>query len=351
MEVTKQKTNLAMVDLVKYICAILIIIVHCERIIDDPLAHHLLKNIAGRITVPFFLVTTGYFLKQKLTSRPDYAKNYLWSLFKTYLLWSIIYLPFGFEYIYSTMNIPLYLYPIALILGFFYTGTYYHLWYIAASILAIMISLFLLKRMRYRYALIISGILYVIGSVETYSSYLSGTIIVKWFSVYQKYLITPRNGLFYALLFILIGYGLYDYKDKLKVLNKKLPLLIVGSAALMIIEGIIIFHNQGIDKNFILTVPLFMVLFTHWTLTTNLITRDLSKLRDYSKYYFFLHPIPIFFVNMYLTSIKKYINIHDGWIRLVIALIFTHLATLLILKLKKKFSNKDTLSGKFFEYL
>ena len=119
----------------------------------------------------------------------------------------------------------------------------------------------------------------------------------------------------------------------------------------MLIEGVVIFLNQGFDKNFLLVLPLFMLFFTYWTLTTNLVTKDLSRLRDYSKYYFFLHPIPIFFVNVYLTNIKTYINIHDGWIRLIITLIFTHLVTLLIIKLKKRFSDKNTLFEKILKYL
>ena len=351
MEINKKKTNLAMVDLVKYICAILIIIVHCDRIIADPLLHHLLKNVVCRITVPFFLVTTGYFLKERLASNQSYAKNYLVSLAKTYLLWSIIYLPFGIEYLYYNANISPYLYPVALTLAFFYIGTYYHLWYISASILAIMISLFLLKRMKYRYALIISAILYIIGSVETYSAYLSGTVISRWFLAYQKYLITPRNGLFYALLFILIGYGIYDFKDKLQTINKKLPLLIAISAALMLFEGVVIYFNQGFDKNFLLSLPTFILVFTTWTLNTNLITKDLSKLRQYSKYYFFLHPIPIFFVNMYLVKTGSSFGIVDGWIKLVVTLVCTHIGTLLLLKLKEMCANKTNIVGKVVKFL
>jgi len=351
MEINKEKTNLAMVDLVKYICAILIIIVHCERIIADPLWHHLLKNVVCRTTVPFFLVTSGYFLKQKLASNQNYAKNYLISLAKTYLVWSIIYLPFGIEYLYNNVNISPYLYPIALTLAFFYIGTYYHLWYISATIMAIMISLFLLKRMKYRYVLIISSILYVIGSVETYSAYLSGTVIAKWFLVYQKYLITPRNGLFYAMLFVVIGYGIYDFKDKLMVIRKKLPLLIVISATLMFVEGLVIFSNQGIDKNFLLTLPTFMLVFTTWVLNTNLVTKDLSILRQYSKYYFFLHPIPIFFVNVFLTKTESHINIQDGWIRLIVTLVCTHLGSLLLIKLKEKCANNKNFVGKVVKCL
>jgi len=345
-----KKTSLYTVDLIKYLCAIVIIIVHCERVIDNPLFHHLLKNVLGRITVPFFMVTTGYFIKQKLSQNPNYAKKYLVTLTKTYLLWCAIYLPFGLEYIHNNMNIPVYLYPVVLVLGVVYIGTYYHLWYIPAIIFAVILSLFLLKKMRYRNVLILSTILYIIGSVETYSGYLSETIFAKWFYTYQTYFMTTRNGLFYALTFVLIGYVIYDYNEKLKKI-KHIGFVTIISAILLILEGVIIFLNQGFDKNFLLMLIPFMLFFTYWALNTNPVDKDSTMYRNLSKYYFFLHPIPIFFVNMNLETLRKFLPIHDGWIRFIIAMIVTHTLSLLMIRLQKTIKNKNTPIAKLLKYL
>ena len=92
-----ERSNYNLIDLLKYSCAILVIAVHVNPLKDlSDIANFVVINIFGRIAVPFFFVCAGFFIANNLKKRGDvYIKNYMISLMKTYIIWSLIYLPFG----------------------------------------------------------------------------------------------------------------------------------------------------------------------------------------------------------------------------------------------------------------
>lgn len=85
--------------------------------------------------MPFFFVSSGYFyIKGKCN-----FKKYIKRLLITYISWSIIYLILQ---VYNTLNINGNIITTlkSFIIEFFIYGSYYHLWYIVALLLCIIIT-------------------------------------------------------------------------------------------------------------------------------------------------------------------------------------------------------------------
>ena len=274
------KRRFSLLDCAQCFAALLVVLVHCGRLAENDLVHFLLKSLLCRWAVPFFLILNGYFFQKKNYRLKEWGLRQL----KTYLLWSIFYLPYGYLFLQQT-DLPFYLYPVVLGFAFVTIGTCYHLWYFPALIS----GMWLVHKTRkwgYFLQFALAGLLYLIGSAETYSSYLNEPLRQLYLN-YQSIFQTTRNGLFYGFLFLLCGRFLADYQ-KTPFFQKHLKWKLGVSLLLLLVEGRIIFVNQGDDKNFLLLmVP--VALFVAALLVENASSQS-SVLREASKVLFFLHP-------------------------------------------------------------
>ncbi|MCC9943005.1 hypothetical protein HK123_01460, partial [Streptococcus agalactiae] len=105
---------------------------------------------------------------------------------------------------------------------------------------------------------------------------------------------------------------------------------------LLALENVLIYFNQGLDKNFFLLAPLCAVFLFNWSIRTSLF-KDyrLSPLKQLSVYYFFLHPLFIGIVSYCLKSTSLVAH-HQGKVIFVITLALTHACALLIIKVVNK---------------
>lgn len=97
----EKRTSYPAVDLMKYAGSIMVIMIHCEPLIPQSEINFFIKNIICRIVVPFFFVSSAFFLRKGMQTRPEYLKKYLMRLLKSYILWSILFLPMGIDWIYQ----------------------------------------------------------------------------------------------------------------------------------------------------------------------------------------------------------------------------------------------------------
>ncbi|MEG0368318.1 MAG: acyltransferase, partial [Coprobacillus sp.] len=130
--ITKDLNNYKMLDIVKFIAAIMVICIHCSQIFPDDSINFFIKNIVCRIAVPFFFITSAYFIRRGSYKNTQYINQYLKSTGQSYLFWSLIFIPIGLDWIYQNIEIAGSLLPFALLYGVLHIGTYYHLWYIPA---------------------------------------------------------------------------------------------------------------------------------------------------------------------------------------------------------------------------
>lgn len=310
------------IDLVKYIAAILIICFHCERVIQDPVTHHLFKNVLCRVAVPYFLLAGSYFFRKGQSSSKGYMKRYLRSSVQVYLFWSLIYLPLGFSWLQENYALSSELYPIALLVGLAYTGTYYHLWYIPAMLFGIVSVRWLVEKVGYIPLFCGAIVLYLFGSLETYYSYIHYAPLKAFVDGYMTVFMTTRNGLLFGFIFVLLGYFLWDYQMEIAKYREYLPLLLFLSGVVLVSEGLVVFVNIGIDKNFMLGLIPFTSLLFYWSLQRKVKWGvDFKRLRNLGKYYFFVHPLCIVWT---ASLVNQYQFLANSWLQLLVTFVATH---------------------------
>lgn len=344
METATDKKSYHAVDLIKYICAILVIMVHTAPLSPySETANWYLMTIMGRFVVPFFFISTGYFTCKNTQIHGDgYFRRYIFSLIKSYLIWSIIYLPCGIHYIAIEYEIPFYLYPIALLFALVYVGTYFHLWYIPALILALLLVHWFMKHFKKRYLLTLSFLCFLIGAMETYYGFIHIPLLVDLIDRYIAIFFTTRNGLFFGFFYVAWGYFIAQKDTWLKHVHHYRILMSVFFL-LMIIEAYIIRNSNNLDSNILLmAAPFTICLFLYAKdidLTWNL---PYHKFRVYASLYYFAHAYFLILIPYFLHFFQAdEIFSRHGILRFFGVLIATHISALIILRLKALWTNKN----------
>lgn len=316
-----------LLSLFQYFFAIGVIAVHSGSLSKQPVLHFIIKSIWGRQAVPFFLISSAYFLHKKALTHPDAVTKHLKHLLRLYLLWSILYLPYAYHY-FCGLGLPQFLLPFGLVVGLLYTGLCYQLWYLPAFFQGFFLVKAGLKRWKPQTLLIVLISLYLLGSVETYMGYLEGTGLGRLYQSYAKFFLTSRNGLFFTPLFLLLGQILAD-QDKTPLFTHNRGRKVIISLGLFLLEASVIYHNQGWDKNFFLTLPLLSLSLVNWCLHTQCtLELPVRHLRQLAIGCYFIHPV---FIELGLWLLRKehLASWQSGQLVFTGAVIASHLTILL----------------------
>ena len=194
------------IDDMRIIAAIFVVAIHIYPFSQiNPTLDFVMTRIIGRLAVPFFFITTSFFLFKNGYPTPDKLKKTLFELFKWYGISIIIYIPLM---IYNQYFIQEHL-TFELIKDLLVDGTFYHLWYFPAIIIGLVIVLLLVRHLP-SYALIITILFYIIGLCgDSYFGLVTqvefiNQVLTRLFS-YMDY---TRNGFFFAPIFVMLGYKL-----------------------------------------------------------------------------------------------------------------------------------------------
>lgn len=332
----REFNNFKMVDVVKYIAAIMVICIHCNPIVPQEQINFFIKNVICRIAVPFFFISSAFFVRRGCNSKDNYLKNYLKSLTKSYLAWSIVFIPIGLDWIHQNLTLSGELLPFALIFGLLHVGTYYHLWYIPAMIFSLFFVDKLLKHISYKAVFIISILLFMFGSLETYYGFLTPGLLKDIFDTFIQIFFTSRTGLLFGMIFITVGFYIYDYQDKLKSLIKYIPLLTCLFAIALFIEGAFLYNSARLDMNFMFMLIPFSFFFFLWVLSVpKTIKFDTKRIRELSKYYYFVHPVCIVIVEEAGKAFQVGI-LYSGIISFLLVFLLTHFLCSLIIKIQQQ---------------
>ena len=184
-------------DLFRLAAVLLVVANHTSPLADvSATADFWLTRVLARVAVPFFLMTTGYFL-----SRNNWvgAGRQLKKLCLLYGCCILLYLPVNL-YAGSFGG------PAELLRKLLVDGTFYHLWYFPATILGIVIARWL-SRFGLRIALPAAALLYLVGLGG--DSYYGLIARIQPLGAFYDGVFTlcgyTRNGLFFAPLFLLLG--------------------------------------------------------------------------------------------------------------------------------------------------
>ena len=331
--------NTSSISFFQYLFAIAVILVHSGRLTSYEPLHFGLKSMLGRLAVPFFIVCASFFLKQSLGNSQK-MKAYLVKIVKTYLFWSFVYLPYAWVF-FSSLHLPVYLFPAGVLIALIYLGMCYQLWYIPAFLLGLFLVNQLVKRLGMVWTGFLALLLYCWGLIETYSAYLDTTSLLKGYQLYSNLFFTARNGLFYTPIFIYMGYYLYDHfhAQAFRIYRWQKLALAFG---LLCLEGIIIFQHEGIDKNFFFLLPFVTVYLVNACLRSSFLkSYDLKYLKQMSIALYFSHPIFIEWARYGFSSLP--LTYPDrGKLIFVTSLFGSHLFGLAMLWVRDKKKNQKT---------
>lgn len=324
------------ISIFSFVFSLGVVLIHCGRLSPFPVVHFVLKSMICRLAVPFFLISAGYFFQKGKVEKPDYEHHYFKKQGKNYLFWSGVYLPFAIAFV-KNENIPIWLYPLALLFGLAYFGVYYHLWYFPAVFTGLRWNQWWLKRVSYSTLLLIDFLLYCFGSLETYSSYFEKSTLMNVYEMYAKVFITTRNGLFYAPIFLLLGQGLYDHHQIIfSMVKSKFYLFLLLLTT--IVEGIIVYKNPGYDKNFMFFLLLASPYIFGKALLVNIkASKSYYNLQKLGQHIYFLHPASIALLKYYnpeLMGFPLFLSV------VVVIIILEIIVTRLRFKLPKRYSIK-----------
>lgn len=247
MAQTNQKRNLNGIDVIKFLCAIMVFLVHVAPFqfevssITDTINFVLLKCIF-RIAVPFYFVCSGFFLFRKMPNyelNENIIKNYCFKILKLYGLWSIL----------------------------LFIGPADHLWYLSGTVIAVvLLSLCFHLRMKFGVICLLACVLYGIGLLgDSYRGLIAPiaevSIIKTVRHLYARFFGPTRNGVFMGFIFVLIG--AYFSQRKVHLKPKTAAIGYLFSTICLVIEGCVLNHlGFQVDFNmYIFLLPSVYFLF------------------------------------------------------------------------------------------
>ncbi len=329
--------NLPIINVAKYVASICVVAVHTFTTspIDNIYIFLFIQGIA-RLAVPFFFCCTGYFIGSNGIGDKDVVIPYIKKLIGIYLFWSIIYIPIEILKMIgtNTLNISNILNYLKFILV---QGSFLHLWYFPAIILAIFILHKLMKKASLWTVSILACIIYAIGMLgDSYYGILTylPEYINNAMNLYLNIFISTRNGLFFGFPFVLIGIIISKYESKIIKMNF-FPWLIISLISVCIEVYVLNIYNLAIDYNITLTIaPATFFLFLSLIQTQLNFYHCTDVFRKYSSLIYESHLI---FYGIVLGLLDFYeINIlNDSFVQFIVVFTLSQLFAYIAIKLPK----------------
>lgn len=321
------------IDYFRIIAAALVVAVHTSPLLMiNETGNFVLTRVIARVAVPFFFMTSGFFLFSDSRMNKEKLYGFLRKTGLLYLVSIIIYIPIN---IYNGYFQQKYLLP-NILKDIFFDGTIYHLWYIPASMLGAVIAYYLVKKVGYHKAFIIALLLYVIGLMgDSYFGIIQSSEILK--SFYNKlfsFSSYTRNGLFFAPIFFVLG-GIIARQRKQYSVNLCL-IGLLSSIILMTVEGLIL-HSLELQRHDSMYITLLPCMFFLYQLLIQWKGHSLTILRKSAMIIYIIHPMMIIFVRLVgkLTNLQG-ILIDNNLIHYFVVLICSSVAAIVIARILKK---------------
>ena len=307
-------------DCFKVIAAFLVVAIHTSPLNSlTETGDFILTGILARVAVPFFLMVSGYFILPPYLGRhtspsklpPDGTPSMLSGfLKKTVLLYaaaSVLYVPVG---IYANNYGPLGF--LSLLRTSLFDGTFYHLWYLPASVIGMILLSALGRRLTFPAVLGISAVLYLFGLFgDSYFGVISGTPLAKVYEAVFTVSSYTRNGFFFVPVFLCLGALCARLNEKHR--ERDLPEKDAGekvsgqerssdmrrgaaglsiSLCAMLTEGLLL-HHFGLQRHDSMYISLPFVMFFLFRLLLGLRIAQRAVLRPFSTAVYILHPLCI----------------------------------------------------------
>lgn len=283
---------LGSLDYFKLCAALLVVAIHTSPLsLLNGSADFVLTRIVARIAVPFFLMVTGYFLlPQYLFERTKDFKPLFRFLKKTLLLYCvavILYLPVN---IYAGQLEGMGITGILRMLVF--DGTFYHLWYLPAVILGVLLLVFLSRKFSFGVVAWTALALYLIGLLgDSYYGLASkSSVLSEIYETLFRISSYTRNGFLYAPVFLIMGAHARKWRR-----NSPAIMVFIGlicSAVLMVFEGTML-HRLDVQRHDSMYLALLPCMFFLFRILLSIEVKPVKALRTISTWIYVIHPMVI----------------------------------------------------------
>lgn len=288
------KKSYAGIDYFRLIAALLVIAIHISPLASfSETGDFMLTRIVARVAVPFFLMTSGFFLVSRYTYNAEKLGIFVKKTAIIYGAAILIYIPINIYNGYFKMDNLL---P-NIIKDIVFDGTLYHLWYLPASIIGALIAWCLMKKLNYQKALIVAFVLYLIGLFG--DSYYGITERVSClnslYSLIFQVTDYTRNGTFFAPIFFIIGGFIADRRPQIAF--RKCICGFVISLGLMFAEAMTLnyFDLQRHDSMYLFLLPCMYFLFNSILYFKG---KRHAELRTIALIVYIIHPMMIVMIRL-----------------------------------------------------
>lgn len=192
------------IDYFRVAAALLVITIHTSPLADiSGQADFMLTRILARIAVPFFFMTSGFFLITGYHYNADRLKRFIRNTTVIYGISILLYLPVN---LYNGYFKTAYLLP-NIIKDLLFDGTLYHLWYLPASVIGAVFAWYAVERLGLYGALAVTFVLYVFGLLgDSYYGIVEKVPVLKGiYAAFFEVSDYTRNGIFFAPVFFVLG--------------------------------------------------------------------------------------------------------------------------------------------------
>ncbi len=333
-------------DFAKFICAILIIVLHTAPFADySSLLNFGFRNIITVIAVPFFFLTSGFLAFKKIDSldgekKKTYVFSYLKRLVVMYLIWTAVYFVFvaikwsreAFS-IYSVLEY---------IKDFFFEGSYSTIWFLPALFAATLVVYLLHKKFSYRTIFAIACVIYLftLGGSSYYGLVTKVPAVDAVYDLYYSFFDSIKNGVCFGMIFVSMGAMVSEREEKITqkttALRAFVPVAVF--AVLLAIEEFLVaylrWNDKGVDT-VVMLVP-FTYFFVRFLLVWEIKISDRAcvAMRKYSILMFLTQRIPLSIFDMVMADT---VIVQNSMLYFVAVLAATLLISFVILQGSKKF--------------
>jgi peptidoglycan/LPS O-acetylase OafA/YrhL len=305
------------IDILKIILAIMVVGIH-SGFLEDISALGRYLTVAGlfRMAVPIFFVINGFYF---FSVPPERISHWFKRVIQLYLFWTLVYIGYWFRA--EAIN----LFEISRIIKTILVG-HEHLWYLPAMIGAALLLLPLRKLSTY--ALLATAIF--LFSIGVTIQYLGNYHVAQNVSVDKALnsIWLYRNFIFFAFPFFAIGYLLRKTEIYKQVSVPTLGTMAAVATGLFLIENYMDFKFQVTPEGFDIFLCLLLMCPLIFLVALKLDIKGEGKtLALYSTGIYFVHPL-------FISLVKKYVDIGGTLLTLVVAILAT-LAAWLLIKINK----------------
>ena len=210
----------SLIDMFKLLFAVYIAVYHSFRMIGK---NTILMDCTTELVVPFFFVTSGFLLFNKINNNPDNKKNIVYGyckrILQLYLVWSAIMFLFkipeiiniGFD-IERQFTWWIKYFRVLLLIGD------YQLWFLLGLVWAIIIFYYLYSNNKLIKPIFLAIILWTIRIILDCNLFkaLNSPALDKVVHFYYLFFGTTQNGIFVGFVFLVLGCVFAKYKVKIK---------------------------------------------------------------------------------------------------------------------------------------